>query len=220
LEVTTGFLVVKTFERMCREYLATIEQLRQTRNRDVFPIPPEQMPGKYRGIARDPIQPWVEDLRDTGLDEPTEEELAASLFMDELTKSRKEEGDFIFALDDACKLLEMIPQPPEREIIWVRRMDRGDLPPPETAVLGYEPTEFFASNHCSLIASCAFFRHWRPAHGDDQKKMRFRALHARLNKWGLFDTPAEAEQYLDLFLQLLSGQESEVYYIAEIRSVT
>ena len=32
MEVTAGFLVVKTFERMCREYLATIERLRQTRN--------------------------------------------------------------------------------------------------------------------------------------------------------------------------------------------
>ena len=30
MEVTSGFLTVKTFERMCREYLATIERLRQT----------------------------------------------------------------------------------------------------------------------------------------------------------------------------------------------
>lgn len=217
MQVTDGFLVVKTFERMCREYLATIEQLRQTRNTDVFPILPEQMPGKYRGIARDPIQPWVEGLRDTGLDEPTEEELAASLFMGELTESRKQDGDFIFALNDARKLFEMIPPRAEREIIWARRMDRGDLPPPETAVLGYEPTEFFGSDHSSLIASCAFFRYWRRAHGDDEKKMRFKALHARLNTWGLFDTPAQAEQYLDSCPLLEPGER---LYIAEIRSVT
>ena len=217
MEVTAGFLVVKTFERMCREYLVTIERLRQTRNEDVFPIPPEQMPGKYRGIARDPIQPWVEGLRDTGLEEPTEEELAASLFMDELMKLRKANEDFIFALNDARKLLEMIPPPAEREIIWARRMDRGDLPPPETAVLGYEPTEFFGSNHSSLVADVAFFRYWRRAHGDDQRKMRFKALHARLNTWGLFDIPADAEQYLNS-CQLL--EPGERHYIAEIRSIT
>ncbi|UCF14641.1 MAG: hypothetical protein JSW59_14600, partial [Phycisphaerales bacterium] len=138
-------------------------------------------------------------------------------FMGELTESRKEDGDFIFGLDDARKLLEMIPPPVEREIIWARRMDCGDLPPPETAVLGYEPTEFFGSDHSSLIASCAFFRHWRPPHRDDDKIMRFKALHARLNTWGLFDTPADAKQYLDSCPLL---EPDERLYIAEIRSVT
>ena len=217
MEVTAGFLVVKTFERMCREYLATIKRLRQSQNEDVFPIPPEQMPGQYRGIARDPIQPWVEGLRDTGLEEPAEKEFAASLFMDELMKLRKEEEDFIFALSDARKLLEMIPPPAEREIIWARRMDRGNLPPPETAVLGYEPTEFLGSNHSSLIADIAFFRYWRGVHVEDQKKMRFKALHARLNTWGLFDTPADAEEYLDSCPLLEPGER---LYITEIRSVT
>ncbi len=215
--VTAGFLVVKTFERMCCEYLATIERLRQTRDKDVFPIPPEQMPRKYRGIARDPIQPWIEDLRATGLEEPTEKELTASLFMDELMKSRKADEDFIFALNDSRKLLEMIPSPTEREIIWVRRMDCGDLPPPETTVLGYEPTEFFGSDHSSLIADIAFFRYWRGAHVDDQKKMRFKALHARLNTWGLFDTPADAKEYMDSCPLL---ESDEKLYVAEIRSVT
>jgi len=217
MEVTAGFLVVKTFERMCREYLANFAVWWQAKYPDADPMLPEQMPGKYRGIARDPIQPWVEDLRDTGLEEPTEEELAASLFMDVLTKSRREDGDFIFALNDADKLLEMIPPPAEREIIWVRRMDCGDLPPPETAVLRYEPTEFFGGDHSSLIASCAFFRYWRPAHGNDQKKMRFKALHAKLNSWGLFDTPADAEQYLD---SCPLPEPDARFYIAEIRSVS
>ena len=217
MEITAGFLVVKTFERMYREYLATIEQLRQMRTKDVFPIPLEQMPGKYRGIARNPIQPWVEGLRDTGLDEPTEDELAASLFMNELMELRKEDEDFIFTIDDARELLAMIPSPSEREIIWVRRMDLSDLPPTDTAVLGYEPTEFIGSNHSSLIASCAFFRYRRTAREDDPKRIRFREFHTRLNKWGLFRTPAEAEQYLDSCPLL---EPDERHYIAEIRSVT
>jgi hypothetical protein len=101
--------------------------------------------------------------------------------MDELMKSQKADEDFIFALNDARKLLEMISPPVEREIIWARRLDRGDLPPPETVVLGYEPTEFFGSDHSSLIADIAFFRYWRGTHPDDQKKMRFKALNANLN---------------------------------------
>jgi len=219
MRLTAGFLVLKTFERMCREYLAEIELLRKTRNENVYPILPEQMPGKYRGIARDPIQPWVEGLRDMGVVEPTEQELAASLFMEELTSSGNADEDFIFALDDARRLLEMIPPPAEREIIWARRMDQADPPPPEIVVLGYEPSEFYGSNHCSLIADIAFFRYSRRDVHDDQKKMRFKAHHARLNMWGLFDRPTHAQQYLDS-CPLLEPHERPCTYIVEIIAVT
>lgn len=225
--VTAGFLVVKTFERKCREYVAFFEQWWQVEHPGSEHIHLDQMPGKYRGIDRDPIQPWIEALRDSGVVEPTEQELAASLFMEELTDVRKAEDDFIFALDDAKRLLEMIPPPVEREIIWARRMDRADPPPPETVVLGYEPTAFYASEHESVIASIAFFRYWRGDEQKDPKKMRFRAYHARLNRWGLFDTPTDAQQYLDFILEPVPGKRTEeidciaegIDYIAEIRAV-
>ena len=218
VEVSSGFLVVKTFERMYREYPVNIELYQQAYNEILHPVPLEQMPGKYRGIDRDPIQPWVEGLRGSGIVEPTEHELAASLFMDELTESGKAYDDFIFTLDDARKLLEMIPPPVEREIIWTRRIDKADPPPPETVLLGYDPTSFYAGEHESLIAGEAFFRYLRIADIDDpEDRERASIHHARLNKWGLFDTPAHAKEYINSFP--LMPRHELPNYIAEIRAV-
>jgi hypothetical protein len=221
VEITAGFLVVKTFERMCREYLANFKEWQRIKYPNANPVLPEQMPGKYRGIARDPIQPWIEGLRDSGVVEPTEQEFAASIFMGELTKAGKEHDDFILALDDARKLLEMIQPPVEREIIWARRMDRTDPPPAETIVLGYEPTVFYPCEHDSVIADKAFFRYRRGADKYDQKRMRFREHHAKLNRWGLFDTPTDSQKYLVSLLKLNPNERTEgTLYIAEIRALT
>ncbi|MHC4118451.1 MAG: hypothetical protein ACYSWO_13200 [Planctomycetota bacterium] len=227
MKVMTGFVVVKTFERMCREYLVNFERCWQVNHPSANPVLPEQMPGKYRGIDRDPIQPWVEALRGTGVVEPTEQELAASLYMEELTRAGKADDDFIFAVDDARKLLRMILPPVEREMIWARRIDGPDAQPPGVVVLDYEPTAFYASEHESAIATNAFFRYWRSDDKEDPKKKQFRAYHSRLNRWGLFDTPAEAEQYLSFSLELVADKRTEgmdyivegIDYIAQIGTV-
>lgn len=226
-QITSGFLVVKTFERMYREYLIEFKNWWQVEHPGAEPALLEQMPGKYAGIDRDPIQPWVEALRDSGVVEPTDQELAASLFMDELTESGRAEDDFIFAMDDARKLLEMIPPPVEREIIWARRIDGADIPPRGTTLMGYEPTAFYAGEHESAIATNAFFRYRRTSDQADPGKMRFRVYHAKLNRWGLFDTSIDSQQYLDLILELVAGRRTKgidyiaegIDYIAEIRDV-
>jgi hypothetical protein len=213
MEVTAGFLVVKTFERMYRDYLANFEKLRQVKPSITYgPILLEQMPGRYRGIARDPMEPWNEALRGSGLEEPTEQELAASLFMADLNNSGKAEHDFIFSLDDARKLLEMIAPPVEREIIWARYMDKNDPPPPETSILGYEPIDF-DGDYTSLIAHVLFFRYyWNPDPDGTIAKIH----HTRLNKWGLFDTPTNIWKYVDFF-KLPAHERPE--HIAEVRTV-
>jgi len=183
MEFSAGFLIVKTFERMYRDYLISFGKLRQS-NSDFTqdPIPLEQMPGKYRGVARNPMEPWHEIFRGSGLfDEPTEQELAANLFMNELCESGKAEGFFIFKLDDARKLFGMIQPPVEREIIWARHMDRADPPPPETIVLGYEPIDFYG-DFSSLIAGLLFFRYSWNATIDDPDGTRAKVHYARLNK--------------------------------------
>lgn len=217
VEVTAGFLVVKIFERMYRDYLADFEKYRQVSPRITYgPILLEQMRGKYRGIARDPMEPWIEALRGSGVVEPTDQELAASLFMEELNNSGKAEHDFIFDLDDARKLLEMIPPPVEREIIWARRVDKNDPPPPETAILGYEPIDF-DGDYTSLIAHVLFFRYAWNADLDDPDGTRAKIHYTRLNKWGLFDTPTHAGQYVDSFP--LTPAHELPDHIAEIRAV-
>ena len=174
------------------------------------------MPGRYRGVARDPIEPWNEIFRGAGLfDEPTEQELAAFLFMTELRESGKADGFFIFAADDARKLFEMIRPPVEREIIWARRMDRTDAPPPETVVLGYEPIDF-NGDFTSLTTCVAFFRYRLTTDIDDPDGMRAKVHYARLNKWGLFDTPVHAQEYLDSFPLLPEHERRD--QIAEVRA--
>lgn len=218
MEFSAGFLIVKTFERMYRDYLTSFEKLRQS-NSDFThaPVPLERMPGKYRGVARNPMEPWIEDFSGSGLfDEPTEQELAASLFMTKLRDAGKAEGFFVFALDDARKLFGMIQPPVEREIIWARRMDKADTPPSETIVLGYEPIDFYG-DFTSLIAGVLFFHYWETTDMDDPDGTRAKIHYPRLNKWGLFDVPTHAQEYADSF-PLLPEHERPPH-IAEVRVI-
>jgi len=218
MEVTSGFLVLKTFERMYRDYLIRFEKLKKMKPKlTCVPIPLEQMPGKYRGIARDPIDPWIEDFRGSDMwEEPTEQELKASLFMDKLCESGKADNGFIFRLDDAKNLLEMISTPVERELIWAGRMDKNDPPPPGTEILGYEPIDF-DGDFISLIADVLFFRCGTMAGWGDPDGARAKNFYSRLNKWGLFDTPDLARQYVDSFPLLPEHERPE--HIAEVRIV-
>ena len=217
MEFSAGFLIVKTFERMYRDYLESFEELRKVDpNVTQNPIPLERMPGKYRGVARSPMEPWYEVFHGAGLfDEPTEQELAASLFMTELRESEKAKKFFIFKLDDARELFGMIQPPVEREIIWARRMDRADPPPPETIVLGYEPIDFYG-DFTSLIAGVLFFRYHQTTSIDDPDGMRAKTHYARLNKWGLFDAPTHAQEYVDSFPLLPEHERPR--HIAEVRA--
>jgi hypothetical protein len=218
MEVTSGFLVVKTFERMYRDYLIKFEKYRKVQPRATYgPILLEQMPGKYRGVARDPIEPWIEEFRGSGMfEEPTEQELAASLFIKDLADAEKAEGWFIFELDNARKMFTMIRPPVEREIIWARRMDKKDPPPPGTEIMGYEPIDF-DGDFSSLIAGVLFFRYVWNADCDDPDGTRAKNYYSRLNKWGLFDTPGLARQYVDSFPLLPEHERPE--HTAEIRLV-
>ena len=215
-EITAGFLIVKTFERTYRDYLVSLEKLREVDSRDPRdPMPLEQMPGEYHGVARDPMEPWFEIFRGAGLfDEPTEQELAANLFMTELSESGKADGFFVFALDDARKLFGMIRPPVEREIIWAGRMDRADPPPPETVVLGYEPIDF-EGDFSSVITSVAFFRYNQSS---DPAGKYAKILCAKLNKWGLFDTATDAQKYVDSFPLRELPEPDRPRHIAEVRA--
>jgi hypothetical protein len=223
--VTSGFLIEKTFARMCRECLAGIERgWPHLLDKGGYSTPhsdvrPEQMPKQYRGLHREPIQGWAETLRDSGVVEPTDQELAASLFLDELNAAGKAADDFIFALDDAKKLLQMIGPPVEREIIWAKRMDAADPAPPETVLLGYEPSAFYPPDCNSAVAEGMFFTRWiRECEESPQLKVH----HAKLNRWGLFGTPIEAEQYLQAYLSSLPTDWDErryTYYTTEVRAL-
>ena len=223
--VTSGFLIEKTFARMCRELLTGIEENRpHLLNKGGYSlprgdVPVERMAKQYRGIDREPIQAWMEGLRGSGVVEPTDQELAASLFLTELEDAGNAYDTFVFALADARTTLGKIEPPVEREIIWARRMDAADPPPPETTLLGYEPSGFYEQDDVSAVAQGMFFAWWvREREEDHQLKM----YHSKLNRWGLFDTPTDAEAYLQAFRASLPPDWDEhwyTYYTTEVRAL-
>ncbi len=180
-------------------------------------IPSGQMSKQYRGLQREPLLGWIEALRGSGVVEPTNQELEACLFLQQLVKAGKAENDIVFALEDARELMQKIEPPVEREIIWARRMGVDDPPEPPAATLflGYEPTEFYPPSCRSAIAEGMFFT---CPNSHDQEELRFEAYHDKLNKWGLFDTPADAEEFLKVYrVSLTPNEQRYVYYITEVR---
>ena len=90
--------------------------------------------------------------------------------------------------------------------------------PPGTAILGYEPSTFYAPRHDSPVAETLFFPLTLE---NDEERSRFRMYHERLNVWGLFDAPAEAESYLADFLSSVPPDWDEheyTYYIVEVHA--
>jgi hypothetical protein len=223
--VTSGFLIEKTFGRMCRDYLAEMEQLRpDLEGKGGYSTPrravaPEEMPKQYRGLQREPLQGWTEALRGSGVVEPTEQELEASLFLDELETTERAKEDFILSLEDAKEVMGKIVPPVEREIIWARRMEASDPPLAGAALLGYEPTNFWTPCCYSAIAEGMFFTY--PT-GMDVDGLLLQAYHEKLNKWGLFDTPDDAERYLEVYLSSVPPDwdaHRSPYYTVEVRAL-
>jgi hypothetical protein len=212
---TSGFFIEKTFARMYREFLAMQRQFhpdRLNKGRYSTPrtdVPPEQAPKQYRGLQREPLQAWIELLRGSGVVEPTDQELAACLFMTELEKAGKVVDDIILTLEDAIEVLKKVEPPVELEIIWARRMDADDEAPPRTVLLGYESNTFYPPTCDSPIAEGMFFT--SPG-SHDEEGSRFRVYHEKLNRHGLFDTPSDAEQYLKDWLSFLPPTTDPHYY--------
>ena len=223
--VTSGYLIEKTFGRMYREYVDWLTRRRPDRlNKRGYAWPyagicPDQMAKQYRGLQREPMQDWGACLFDSGPVEPTQQEFAASVFLAELESAGRFDDDFAVSLEDAVEVLRKIPAPVEREIIWARRMDARDNPPPGTVLLGYEPSQFYPPECISPIAEWMFYSDSAEL---DPEGTVFRFYFDKLNQWGLFDTQADAHEYLDAYLAFVpTDSDAHLYqhYIVEVRSV-
>ncbi len=223
--VTSGYLIEKTFARVCREFLAEQERYQphllntggySTPRTD---IPVDRMSRQYRGLQREPLQGWKEGLRGSGVVEPTDSELNASLFLDVLMEAGKADCDVVLTLADAKEVMRRIEPPVEREIVWARQLDADDEPPAGTVLLGYEPSAFWPPTSDSAIAEGLFFTYPVP---NDKEALRLRKYHDKLNHWGLFDTPGDVTEYLRVYLSLLPADWDEHryrYYTTEVRAV-
>jgi hypothetical protein len=223
--VTSGYLIEKTFARVCHEFLAMLRQSRpHLVDKKVYAAPygdvaAEQMSKQYRGLQREPIQAWHECLRGSGVVEPIDRELEASLLLYEFTQTGRADDDFIFAIEDARELVRRIEPPVERDIIWARRMDACGTVPAETELLGYEPSAFYPPCCTSAVAEGMFFSVWMR---EREEYPQIRRYLVKLNRWGLFNTPIEAAEFLESYLSLLPmdwDEHREKYYVTEVRAV-
>jgi hypothetical protein len=193
---TSGYLIEKTFAHVCRKS-PTSPGL----NRSAF----LNRPAQYRGLQREPLVGWSEALRGSGVVEPTDQELEACLFLEELNDTGKAEDDIIFALEDAQEVLARLKPPVEWEIVWARRVDVAipDAPPPDTTLLGYEPSEFYPPTCYSPIANSRFFTVFDELKPSPEQELRLQAHYDKLNESGLFCTQAETEEYRRAFRMAL-----------------
>ncbi len=209
---TSGYLIEKTFDHVCRK-----SQTSPGLNQSTF----FNRPAQYRGLQREPLLGWPEALRGSGVVEPTDQELEACLFLEELNDTGKAEDDIIFALEDAKRVLAKLKPPVEWEIVWARRMDVEvpDSPPAGTMLLGYEPGDFPSPTCYSPIANSLFFTVFDELKPNREQELRLKVHYGKLNRWGLFDTRAEAEEYLKAFFALLPDEQHYAYYITEVTAI-
>ena len=156
---------------------------------------------RYRGIDRSPI--FADDKFDD----------LACVRMAELEKIQRSYDDFIFDPLDAKDVLNYATAPVDYEIIWCRIVGSNASAPPGFKSLGFEAT-YFDSSHFSPSCDCMFFPR---CHGTDSDGTAFALYFAMLNANGLFETPGEAQAFLDCYLSF-DWTERGDYCVAEIFS--
>lgn len=223
----SGYLIVKTFERVFREYLKLCDfkkwPLRS--DRGIYSIPWKGMPAddyekRYRGVERDPLFSWDEKdeeiFRGSGMvAEPEDAELEAHLAVGRFEKAQETDNDFIKSHEDAVSAFNLLQTPVEREIIWIRDAESDSSGLPDYPLLGYDPS-YSGGDWFSAISDCMCFPRW---HGTDTEGELFKKYHDNLNQYALFDTPEMAREFLEYYLSFDWTEHIGEYVITEVRLV-
>jgi hypothetical protein len=197
--IDSGFLIVKTFHRLFRDYSA-----RYSLSRDLYAMPridrkPEDYWIQYRGLDRDALDPY------------TDSEVLAEIRMAELEKEGKCRDGFLFNLDDIRSVLDFLEDKKDYEIIWTKTIQSRSIPPEGYSTVGFEPT-YFTGDHFSAACDCMLFPRW---HGTDKEGTLFIDHFRKLNQDGLFNTEEEASEFLKYYLSY-EWTETGEYEIAEV----
>ncbi len=213
MTIRSGFLIVKSFERMYRDFREPSKADQAFYSIPRTGVSPARIVKQYRGIARDPLQAWWEELRDApGIALPAEMDAARAIA--DLETQDKSDDDFIFTIDDARRVWNILKKPTDWELIWVRNCGEDVRHPMSSQELGYEPT-WFTGDHFSAVADSMCFPRW---HGCDDEGALFEAHHDALNGHGLFNEYERAQSFLDYY-RSFDWTETGDYVIAEVRSV-
>lgn len=197
--VTNGFLVLKRFEPLFREFAARPEFNRRIYALPVFGEEPSRAVVRYRGLDRGAIKPYAHGA-------------LAEIRMAELDPDDAN-GGFVTTLDQAREVLAWAEEeaPHVYEIAWARVAATPHAPPPGFELLGFEPS-YFTGDHFSASCDCLCFPRW---HGTDPEGLLFRQHFSRLNRDGLFRSAEEASAFLAYYLSF-DWTETGEYEIAEV----
>jgi len=209
----SGYLIVKTFERLYREFSKPWDGPGHFYGIPKKGVPASRRKKRYRGIDRDALEHHSdEDERTFGDLIAPRIEPAAQRLLAELEEAGKAADDFIRLLDDALEVFSLLERRQGFELIWAKNYLCDAEQPPASELLGFEPT-WFGGDHFSAIADCLFFPRW---HGPDKNGTLFTSYYESLNENGLFATAKEAFDYLD-FYRSFDWTEKGRYTITEVR---
>ena len=208
-EITSGFFIVKTYEKMFLDYLSERGGITEK----IYAIPrknssPEDYPLQYRGLDRDALI-----ARDNG-------DTLAEIRMSEIREAKKISHELIWywkspallsSFEEALEVYEWLEgMKPDYEIVWARIAGSGDPLPEHFISIGFEPSwfpdDFSASN------DCMFFAMW---HGPDNEGKIFLPYFERMNTYGLFQSVEDAGDFLACYLPF-DWTEHGYYVITEV----
>lgn len=203
MSVTNGFLVVKRFEPLFRQFAADAKFDRRIYALPVHGDAPSAATVRYRGLDRDAIRPYAKGT-------------LAEARMAELDPEDAR-GGLLPTLDEALDVQRWAEEeaPGVHEIVWARVASEPVEPPPGFERLGFEPS-YFTGDHFSAICDCMCFPRW---HGTDREGILFREHFERLNQHGLFESAQEASAFLAFYLSF-DWTETGEYEIADVWAPT
>jgi hypothetical protein len=209
-QLLSGFLVVKRFDALYREFAAKPKFVRDIYALPVADTAPDRAPVTYRGMDRDAIKP--SQGSDGTLPAIRMAELNRAMLEDPAFRFDGQE-DFLVDERDARDVLRWAEEetPGEYELIWARTAGAPPVPPSGYECLGYEPTTF-VSDHFSPLCDCMCFPRW---HGTDREGVLFIDHFERLNASGLFDDPAAAATFVTYYASFEWTEQGD-YLVAEV----
>lgn len=177
---------------------------------------------QYRGMGRSwlygmDLKQMAERLRGNSTAVPLDQR-AAALAMNGLSAHDRWDNewtsnDILTSMRDACTVYLTLGEPRHWEIIWVRLADRRAKNPPQSMRLGYEPAHFPMNDTSQLWDSMRY------GPGDASARTLLANQHSRLNRFGLFSSRQEADEFQRLY-RSLGDTGSEEFSIVEVRALS
>ncbi len=182
--VENGFLVVKRFATLYREFVANGQDYSEAYAYPSHTRHPSQVTVQYRGLDRDPVGHLRRDTK-------------AELHLLRLAQIGECVRDFILRRDAAEEVLRLAEEPAigKFELIWLRLQGADYELPTGFRLLGYEPAELAGSNFSAICDTMCFPRHRFP----DVEGLLFAGYFEELNSHGLFDSPELTQEFLDYY---------------------